>query len=200
MTGDPNKVGLVTLIAGFCFVVGAIGSEIVDPLWLVLVLGFALLIYAVPALHRYQAPADGAAGKWGARLVPFGGAVLIALALIYLVWEAVGNPPEEGPAWTNVAWPIGFFSFLIGIVAFAIGTIRAKVFPTAAATLILVGLVAGVAIDMATGTFFEDDGESTAWGFMIGIPLAGLGIAWLGNSLRTGQTKPASGEAAAPPV
>lgn len=196
-TAASKNVGLVTVIAGLCFIIGAIGSEIADPVWIVLVLGFALLIYAVPRLHRHQAPADGAAGEWGARLVVFGGGLLILLALVYLVWDAVGDAPEDGPAWANILWPIGFFSFLIGIVLFAIATIRAKVFPTAAASLILIGLIAGVAIDMATGTFFEDDPEATAWGFIIGIPLAGVGIAWIGSTLmgsRSAATAPPTGD------
>lgn len=198
MAGDSNKAGLAAVIAGLCFIVGAIGTSISDSLWPVLALGFALLVYAVPALHRHQAPADGAAGKWGARLVMFGGGLLILLAIVFLIWEAVGTPPEDEPAWTNVVWPIGFFSFVIGMITFSIATIRAKVLPAAAAALIPLGLVAGVVIDMINGTFFEDNPTGTEWGFFTGIPLAGLGIAWLGYSVWKGQTKTAPGGTTAP--
>lgn len=197
-SGQVNsKAGLATLIAGGCIIVGGIGSEFLDPMWLVMVIGFALLLYAVPKLHAHQAPADGAAGLWGSRLVVVGGSLFVLLALIYLVWEAVGDPPEEPPGPITALWPIGFFSFLIGIVLFSIASARAKVFPSGAAILMLVGLVGGVALDMATGAFFEDDPETTAWGALIGLPLFGLGLAWIGYFLWKGQDRAAP---SGPPV
>lgn len=180
---DSKKVGLATLVAGICFVVASIGSAVFDPLWIVMILGFGLLAYSVPRLHRHQAPSDGALGLWGSRLVAFGAVVVLALGVVYLVWEAVGTPPEEDPAIIGPLWMIGFFSFAIGVVLFTIGSIRAKVFPQAAPTLMLVGLVSALVIDIATGAFFEDDGSTTAWGFYIGVPLFGLGLAWIGYSL-----------------
>lgn len=185
--GITRNAGLATLLAGLCIIVGGIGSEFVEPLWLLLVLGFALLLYAVPKLHAYQAPADGPAGLWGSRLVVIGGSLFVLLALIYLGWELIGDAPEEAPGPINALWPIGFFSFLIGIILFSIASARAKVFPSGAAILMLVGLVGGVVVDMATGVFFEDDPDTIAWGFLIGIPLFGVGLAWIGYSLWNGR-------------
>lgn len=193
-----RKAGLATTIAGLCIIVGAIGSEMAEPLWVVMVVGFALMVYAVPKLHNFQSPADGAAGTWGSRLVVFGGSIFVLLAVIYLVWELVGDAPDDAPGPINALWPVGFFSFVVGIIAFTIGSVRAKVFPSGAAVLMLVGLIGGVAVDMATGVFFEDDPESTAWGFIIGIPLFGLGLTWIGMSLwkGTGSSTPAVGDPA----
>ena len=185
-TTDTSKVGLATLIAGVLIIAGGIGSDFVDALWLLLVAGFAVLIYAIPRVHRYQSPADGAAGEWGARLVVIGGSIFVLLGVIYAVWELVGTPPEDDAGPLNFLWPIGFFSFLIGIISFSIGSIRAKVLPSAAPILMLVGLIGGVALDMATGTFFEDDETTRAWGALLGIPLFGLGVAWIGYWLRNG--------------
>lgn len=186
-TSGTDKLGLATIIAGLCIIVGSVGSELVtDWLWIVMLVGFILLLYSVPRIHRVQSHADGGAGEWGARLVVFGGGIFILLGLIYLVWEVVGTPPEDGPGWANVLWPIGFFSFLIGIVAFAIGTIKARKVAPIGPWLMLIGLVLGVAIDMATGAFFEDDPETTAYGFLIGIPVFGLGLIWIGKELRGG--------------
>ena len=181
-----SKVGLATLIAGVCIIVGGIGSEFLEPMWALMVIGFALLVYAVPKLHAHQAPADGAAGLWGSRLVVFGGTIFVLLGVIYLVWEAVGDPPEEGPALINVLWPIGFFSFLAGIVIFSIASLRAKVLPSTGLILMLAGLVGALVVDLATGDFFEDDMDTIAWGFFIGIPVFGLGLAWIGYSLWKG--------------
>lgn len=186
-TGDTSKVGMATLIAGLLIIAGGIGSEFADPLWLLLVAGFALLIYAIPRIHRYQAPADGAAGEWGARLVVFGGSLFVLLGVIYAIWELVGTPPEDDDAGViNFLWPIGFFSFLVGIISFSIASIRAKVLPSAGPILMLVGLIGGVGLDIATGAFFEDDESTMAWGALLGIPLFGLGLALIGYWLRSG--------------
>lgn len=180
-TTDGTKAGLAALIAGICFVAASLGSAAVDALWIVMIVGFALLVYSVPQLHRHQAPADGAVGLWGSRLVAIGGAIVMLLGIVFLIWEALGTPPEEGPV--GAIWMIGFFGFVIGIILFAIGTLKAKVFPQGAPILMLVGLLGSLAIDMATGAFFEDNGDTTEWGFYIGVPLFGLGVAWLGYSL-----------------
>jgi hypothetical protein len=49
----------------------------------------------------------------------------------------------------------------------------------------LLGLVAAIAIDMATGAFFEEEPTTTEWGFYIGVPHFGLGLAWMGWAVRS---------------
>lgn len=182
-TVDTSKVGLATLVAGISFMIASAGSAAFDFLWVVMILGFALLVYAVPQLHRYQAPADGAIGLWGSRLVAAGGLIILALGVVALVWEAVGTLPEDEPAIVGALWMIGFFGFAIGVLLFTIASVKAKVFPQAAPILMLVGLAGAILIDMATGAFFEEDGSTTEWGFYLGVPLFGLGLAWIGYSV-----------------
>ncbi len=98
----------------------------------------------------------------------------------------VGDPPEEGPGVVDILWMISFAAFTIGVVLFAIGTIKGRVLPLASAVLMLVGLVAAIAIDMATGAFFEDEPTTTEWGFHIGVPLFGLGLVWAGYTVWKG--------------
>jgi hypothetical protein len=176
-----GRLGMLTMIAGAAFIIGALGSIAVDPAWVLIIVGFALLAYVVPRLHAYQAPADGWTGTWGARLVLFGAALVVILGMIFLVLELVTDPGE--PAWADVLWMVGFVSFAIGIVLFGIGSAIAKRFPPAAPILMLLGLVAAIAIDMATGAFFEDTAATTEWGFFTGVPLFGLGLAWMGYTL-----------------
>ncbi len=189
---NRSKVGMAALLAGAAFAIASLGSAVVDQMWILMLVGFALLVYAIPALHRHQAPADGRLGQWGGRLVALGGAVVLALGIVFLVWDAIGTPPEEsGPI--DVFWMVGFFSFVIGVVLFSIGTLRARVFPRGAAALMLGGLLAALAIDMATGAFFEDEeGGTTEWGFYIGVPLFGLGLAWIGYTLWSQSRGPAT--------
>ena len=182
--GDRRTLGSLTMVAGASFVLSALVSIATDWAWLAMLVGFALLAYVVPQLHRVQAPADGWPGRLGAPLTAAGAAIVLLIGIVFLVWEAVGDPGE--PAWIDVLWMLGFFGFLVGIVLFGIGSMMAPVVPRAAPLLMLVGLVAAVAIDMVTGAFFVDDESVTEWGFYIGIPLFGLGLAWMGWALRSG--------------
>jgi uncharacterized membrane protein len=182
---DGTTLGTLTMITGAMFVLGALVSIATEWAWLAMLVGFALLVYVVPQLHRVQAPADGWPGRLGAPLTAAGAAIVLLLGIVFLVWDAVGDPGE--PAWTGVLWMIGFFGFLVGIVLFGIGSMVANVVPRAAPLLMLLGLVAAIAIDMATGAFFEDEPATTEWGFYIGVPLFGVGLAWMGWALRTGR-------------
>ncbi len=181
--------GFAVLIAGIAIIVGSLGSAAVDWLWVAMLVGFLGMVYGMPGIHEYQSPADGAFGKWGALLVRYGGAVMVLLGVVFLVWEAVGNPPDEGPVAVDAAWMIGFAAFAIGVVIFAIGIIKAKVLPLASGVLMLVGLVGAVAIDMATGAFFEDEPTTTEWGFYIGVPMFAVGLAWAGYEVWKGSSR-----------
>ena len=182
--GSREAVGTLTMGAGAAFALGALLSAAVEWGWLAVLVGFALVVYVLPQLHRFQSPTDGWAGRIGSLLGAAGAGVMVLLGVIFLVWEAVGTPGE--PAWVGVLWVAGFFGFLLGIALFAVGSALARRFPPGAPVLMLVGLVAAIAIDMATGAFFSDDGSVTEWGFHIGVPLFGLGLAWMGYTLRTG--------------
>ncbi len=184
--GAPDAtLGTLTMVAGAMFVLSALVSIATDWAWLALLVGFALLVYVVPRLHHVQAPADGWPGRLGAPLTAAGAAIIFLLGALFVVWDAVGDPGE--PAWVGIVWLIGFLSFLVGIVLFGIGSAMARVVPRAAPLLMLLGLVAAIAIDVATGAFFEDDSSTAEWGFFIGLPLFGLGLAWMGWAVRSGR-------------
>ncbi|GAA1763460.1 hypothetical protein [Kocuria aegyptia] len=175
--------GLAVLIAGIAIIIGAAGSAVLDGLWIAVLIGFLGLIYGIPGVHRYQAPADGALGTWGAVLIRYGGAALVLLGLVSLLWEAVGDVPDEGPVLVEVIWLIGFVAFVIGVILFALGVVRAKVLPVASGVLMLVGLVGSLVVDMVTGAFFEPEPVTTEWGFYVGMPVFGLGLAWVGYTV-----------------
>lgn len=178
--------GLAVLVAGIAIIIGAAGSAVLDGLWVAVLIGFLGLVYGVPGVHRYQAPADGAPGKWGAQLVRYGGALLVLLGLVGLVWEAVGDMPDSGPVLVELVWLAGFAAFVIGVILFATGVIRARVLPVASGVLMLVGLVGSLVVDMVTGAFFENEPVTTQWGFHLGLPLFGLGLAWAGYTVWKG--------------
>jgi hypothetical protein len=178
---EVRRTGLVTIIAGLAFVFAGALDPFLEWSWLFLLAGFAVLLYAVPQLHRHQSPSDGAIGLWGTRLFIIGTAIIVVIGAIFSIWEAVGEPGE--PAWANIVWPIGFFLFLAGFVLFVIGSLKARVLDPIGLWLVVVGLFGGVVLDMATGAFFEENGTTMAWGFVIGIPIAGLGLMLVGYRL-----------------
>lgn len=180
-TRPHGAMKIAMAVAGVCIILGAVGSAVTEWAWIMMLVAFAALAYALPQVHRYQAPGDGLAGRIGAPLAALGGAVIVLLSVVYGVWELVGNPGD--PAWTEVAWVVGFFSLLIGLVLFAVGVMLAGRLPRAAGALMLLSLVAAIGIDMATGAFFEDSGETTEWGLYIGLPLFGISLLWIAASL-----------------
>ncbi len=187
------------MVAGILVFIGALGSSVIDWLWPVILLGFLGMVYGTPGVHEYQAPSDGALGRWGSLLIRYGGGLMVLLGAVFLVWEAVGDPPEAGPPLVDAAWMIGFAAFAIGVVLFALGIIRGKVLPAASGVLMLVGIVAAIAIDMATGAFFEDTPTTTEWGFYIGVPLFALGLMWAGYTVWKDRGSSRSGGTAAVP-
>ena len=186
--GGPRAttVGILTMAAGALFAVGALASVAVDWAWFAILIGFAALVYVVPQMHRIQSPADGWAGRAGSLLVAAGAGLVVALGVVFLVLEVIGDPGE--PVWAGVLWMVGFFAFLAGIVLFAVGSLIGKAFPPGAPLLMLIGLLAAVAIDVATGAFFGEDPDATEWGFHVGVPLFGLGLAWMGHALANTHT------------
>ena len=198
-TGAGTTAGLAVLVAGICLIIAPPLSAAFDPAWFLTLVAFAALIYGIPGLHRYQEPGDGAVGLWGSRLVLFGGGLVLALGIVFLIWEAVGTPPDDNEGGViDILWMVGFFSFVIGMILFSIGAIRAQILPKVAAILIPVGLVLAIGIDMATGAFFGSEEEmetATEWGFFIGVPIVGLGLAWMGYAAWKGQRAPVTGDA-----
>ncbi len=182
-----DRAGLAVVVAAIAIIIGSLGSAAADWLWVAILVGFLGMVYGVPGVHRYQAPRDGWAGKWGALLIRYGGAIMVLLGVVFLTWELVGTPPQEGPALVDAAWMLGFGAFVVGVVLFAVGTIRGKVLPQAAGVLMLVGLLAAIAIDMATGAFFEDEATTTEWGFYLGVPVFALGLGWAGYTVWRGR-------------
>lgn len=56
---------------------------------------------------------------------------------------------------------ISFLALLVGIVLVAVGSAIAGTLPPGAPLLTVIGLLAAIAIDMATGAFLEDDASTT---------------------------------------
>lgn len=109
-------------------------------------LGVAFLLLGLFGLYTRQSDAAGALGLIGF-LAAFFGTVLIAgfmWASTFIAPFLANTAPElldEGP-------PPGFFlsgiTFALGWLLFAVGTLRARVFPRAAAILLIVGAVIAI--------------------------------------------------------
>src|SRR5688572_19081672 len=98
---QPKTVGMVAILAGLSLVIGFVGSNYVDPLWLFIVLGVALTAFwAVPGLHRVQGGADGSLGRIGTRIVTVAGGLMVILGIVGIVVEEVLKSDYE-PEWVG---------------------------------------------------------------------------------------------------
>lgn len=80
-----RTVATATMAAGALFALGALVSALTEWAWLAVVVGFALLAYALPRLHRFQAPADGWVGRIGALLGATGAGLMVTLGVVFLI-------------------------------------------------------------------------------------------------------------------
>ena len=104
-------------------------------------LGVALVLLGLFGLYARQSEAAGALGLIGF-LVAFFGTVLIA----GFIWASAFVAPalaNAAPGFLDEGPPPGFFptviAFALGWLLFGVGTLRARVFPRAAAILLIVG-------------------------------------------------------------
>jgi hypothetical protein len=137
---------------------------------LLFLLGVVFVLLGLLGLYVRQSEAAGALGFIGF-LVAFLGTVLIG----GFIWASAFIAPDlavVAPQFLDGGPPSGFFlsfiTFSLGWLLFAIGTLRARVFPRAAAILLIVGAV------------------------FVFLPLAfttvvfAVAVAWLGFALFTG--------------
>jgi hypothetical protein len=156
---------------------------------------FLLLIPALLGMRSAQGGSDGAVGKTGLVIAVIGLAILTILFIIGGFTELVlGRNVEDLPGWVEAFLPIGFLGSIIGLAIFGIGAIMAKVLPRWGAVLFTIGLPVGAVIDIATGAFFEENGDTPQVGFFVGPPLFLIGLLWLGWTLWSGRTAAGSKE------
>lgn len=184
-----GNIGLVLMAAGILIVAGVALQTVLEILWLLVAAGFIFLVASLPGLRGAHVGRDGLLGTiawWPAMLA---GAVVSVLLIVGVFIDLVlGRDPDDvlGPLFVVLA--VGFFTFVVAITLYGVAMAIAAVVPRVAAILVAVGLPVGLAIDMATGAFFDENGETTEWGFYIGVPLFALGWLWIGYALWSGRT------------
>ena len=154
-----------------------------------------LLLVALPGFEAWQGGRDGRLGRAGFVLASLGAAILGMLFVGVGVAEGLlGFDPDASQALGPVL-VVGFVALIGGVLLFGSAALRAGVLPRAAVLLFVASLPLGVAIDMATGAFFEDDeaGSTPEIGYWVGIPAFGIALIWLGYSmLSAGREGPAT--------
>jgi hypothetical protein len=193
-----RNTGLALMVAGILMVAGVALQAIHELLWLLLAVGFIILVGALPGLRSAHGGREGLLGTiaWWPAMVA--GAIVAVLLIVGLFIDLVlGRDPEDviGPLFPVLA--VGFFTFVVAIALYGVAMAIAGVVPRIAAFLVAAALPLALVIDMATGAFFEENGETTEWGFYIGIPLFALGFVWIGYALWSGRAG-ATTEPAAP--
>lgn len=193
---QPKTVGTVAIVAGLSFLIGFVGSNYVDPLWVFIILGVALTAFwAVPGLHRVQNGTDGSIGKFGARIVTIAGGLMVVLGITGFIVDDVLNSDWE-PEWVGPAFAVFGIALLIGFVLFGIGMIRGKVLPAMAAWLLLVSWPIGLMIDAALGKLNEEDGTPGGYVGSIGFAVGLMWLGWAAMNLHGPAGLPPDGDAA----
>ena len=182
----PRRSGIAAMLAGAILIADVLLSEfVIEQLFYLLGLVLLLLVVALPGLEAAQGGRDGRLGRAGFVLALVGAATLAMLFAAAGVAEGLlGLDPDASQALGPVL-AVGFVALVAGVLLFGIAALRAGVLPRAAVSLFVASLPLGVAIDMATGAFFEGDGASSTpeIGYWVGIPAFGIALIWLGYAL-----------------
>ena len=144
--------------------------------WLLYLLGGVLLLLGLVGLYARQSEAAGILGLMGFLVAFLGTALLVGSAWFqlfvapFLAVEAPGALDAEPTGMLAVGFVLSFVVFsTLGWILFGVATLRAQVYPRAAAIL----LIAGVLVNFLPTHFTE---------FVINVP-----VGWLGFALFTGQ-------------
>jgi hypothetical protein len=175
-------VGIVGHLLG-----GGPGATRHTPVWIAaqfaMLIGGELVLLGLPAVYRRQSDRLGAFGLIAFVLL-FGGMMRELVAPVSHLWMAELAARPETRSLVNVRAPLLFAAvvfvasqYVLGVVAFGVSVIRARVFPRGPGVLLIAGLVVenltGVArIVLLDGAVFLDGGV---------FVLAALG--WLGAEL-----------------
>lgn len=203
--GSIRRNGMVAITAGVWFLLWMVLGTLLETrlpdgtFFAALTVFFALFLWALFGLRGAHDGMAGGLGKAGFVLSALGTALLGLLFIYGMIFEATGGDIEEGgPRFIEVLLAVGFFGMVIGVILLGAAMIRAKVLNRWAAWLFTIGLPLGLVIDMATGAFFEESGDTPEVGFFVGPPLFCIGLIWLGYEIWKGRG--ATAEPAAPPV
>jgi peptidoglycan/LPS O-acetylase OafA/YrhL len=185
-----RRGGIAAIIAGVWFILWAVvGSAFEEqlPEWTffpVLVIFLALFLVALFGIRAAHGGREGGLGRAGFFITATGAALLGLLFIYGMIFEATGgNVEEEGPGFVDALLGVGFFGTIIGVLLLGIALIRANVMNRWASWLFTIGLPLGLIVDLATGAFFEENGDTPEFGFFIGPPLFCIGLVWLGYGM-----------------
>lgn len=145
-----------------------------------------LFVAALPGIRRAQDGRDGRSGAWGLRLTMIGLCTLVGLILSGDLIDAAvdGSAQEVAESAFVLVGALAGLAALTGVVLFAVGMTRARVFPAAAIWVFLGGLVVA---------FVSEGFEQTLRGPVpwladmlppLGFVVAGLGLLAIGASAR----------------
>lgn len=185
-TQRPATPVLTLAAGGLLLLVPLLVEFVAGEFFALMGLALALLVAALPGLHRVQAGRDGAAGRWGTRLTLVGLATLVVLVVSGDALDAAldGTAQSVAEAAYLAAGAAAGFSALVGIVLFSVGMSRARVLDPRGIWLFLAGMTMG----LVSESFEQSLSGAVPWladvlppmGFMVG----GVGLVVLGVSAR----------------
>lgn len=143
-------------------------------------LGTVLLGWALLGIYGRQSRAAGTFGLWAFVVVFLGTAflagnnwaeVFVWPTLAQVAPDVMSEQATEAPLYLMTGISLSFPLFSIGMILFAVATIRAGVYPRWAAVLLIVSIPLTMFLDPTPGTFQESIGQ-----ILLGIAVAALGF------------------------
>jgi|SRR5579859_420795 len=162
-----NPVGnqVYSSVTNYCFLLSAL-----------------LLLVALPGFYARQADAAGWLGLAGYGLLQAGMLLFVVLAAPSLVY-----PSLSGPIPDNVPMYFLAIALTLGLLPTAVATLRARVFPRWAGVLLVAGILSFffgffIAELLPPMPAFVGQASTTLLGVLLGLPIAGFGLALLWRS------------------
>lgn len=182
----------LTIGAGMLFVlVPPLVEYVSGDAFILMGLAGVLFLAALPGLRRLQDGADGAAGRWGLRLMFIGlGAIVVLVLTGDLIDAAVdGSAQDVAESIFMVVAAAAGLAALAGIVAFSVGMTRARVFPRSAIWIFLGGMLVATISESFEQTLRGPVPFLADFLPPLGFVVAGVGLLMVGTMALKLQTR-----------
>ena len=159
---NPGPAGLLLPVTNYCFLMSAL-----------------LLLLALPGFYARQADAAGWLGLASYGLLQAGVLLFVVLAAPPLVYSSLSGPiPENAPMFFLAV------ALTLGLLLTAVATLRARVFPRWTGALLLASTLSFffgffVAELLPPMPAFLGQASTALLGVLLGLPIAGWGLALL---------------------
>lgn len=165
------------------FVTAALTEIVAGKFFSLFAIVLILVAIALPALHSSQTGRDGRLGTIGTWLGSLGAAAIAAFVGLEAYEDLIADRAVFGEG-TEALILLGGLAFGVGMILFAVALFRGRVFPRAASSIFLAGVLIFVLAEFAEQII--GSGEESGVPLLadvlpiVGIAFWGFGLIWIG--------------------